>query len=74
MDTTLADILEFAEHWPKEAQERLISYAESIEKEVGVYQLSEEDIAGIERGREDFKHGRISTDEEVAAALDPYRK
>jgi hypothetical protein len=74
METTLADILEYAETWPKEAQERLISYAESIEKEVGgVYRLTEDDIRCIEKSREDFRNGRIATDEEVAAALNPYR-
>ena len=74
MDMTLADILENAETWPEEAQKRLISFAESIEKEVGgVYQLTADDIKFIEKSREDIKNGRIATDEEVAAALNPYR-
>jgi len=56
------------ETWPLEDQEELAEYAREIRgRRTGVYQLSEDERAGIERGLADLRAGRFATDEQIAA-------
>jgi len=61
-------LLEEVETWPLEDQEELAEYAREIRgRRTGVYQLSEDERAGIERGLADMRAGRFATDEQIAA-------
>jgi predicted transcriptional regulator len=56
------------ETWPLEDQEELVQYAREIRgRRTGVYELSGEERAGIERGLADMRAGRFATDEQIAA-------
>jgi predicted transcriptional regulator len=68
MNALTKRLLEEVETWPPEDQEELAEYAREIRgRRTGVYRLSEEERAGIERGLEDMRAGRFATDEEIAA-------
>jgi len=61
-------LLEEVETWPLEDQEELAEHAREIRgRRTGVYQLSEDERAGIERGLGDMRAGRLATDEQIAA-------
>jgi predicted transcriptional regulator len=61
-------LLEEVETWPLEDQEELAEYAREIRgRRTGVYQLSEAERTGIERGLADMRAGRFATDEQIAA-------
>jgi hypothetical protein len=61
-------LLEEVEKWPLEDQEELAEYAREIRgRRTGVYQLSEDERAGIELGLADMRTGRFASDEQVAA-------
>jgi hypothetical protein len=68
MTAQVKRLLEEIETWPLEDQEELAEYAREIRgRRTGVYKLSEEERAGIERGLADMRAGRFATDEQVAA-------
>jgi predicted RNase H-like nuclease (RuvC/YqgF family) len=74
METTLADIVEMAETWPKETQEKLLRYAEQLAKEHGgVYRLTPEERADVEAALAEMDAGRFASDEEVAEVFNRYR-
>jgi predicted transcriptional regulator len=61
-------LLEEVETWPLEDQEELAEYAREIRgRRTGIYKLSEDECAGIERGLADMRAGRFATDEQIAA-------
>jgi predicted transcriptional regulator len=61
-------LLEAVETWPLEDQEELAEYAREIRgRRTGIYQLTEDECAGIERGLADMRAGRFATDEQIAA-------
>ena len=67
----LSKVLERIENWPADAQDQLAEIAFDIDaglKDV-VYEPSDEESAGIERGLRDAAEGRFATDEQVEAAL-----
>jgi predicted transcriptional regulator len=67
-------LLEEVETWPLEDQEELAEYAREIRgRRTGVYQLSEDERAGIERGLADMRAGRFATDEQIAAIFQKAR-
>ena len=50
--------MERAEHWPERVQDEAIASLQSIETELlGLYELSYDDRAALERGGEDVQHG-----------------
>ncbi len=66
--TLTKKLLEELETWPLEDQEELAEYAREIRgRRTGVYQLSEDERAGVERGMADMRAGRFATDEQIAA-------
>jgi hypothetical protein len=57
-------VLESIRNWPQEDQEELIEFAREIEaRRTGVYMLSEDERATIEKARQ----GRFASDDEVDA-------
>jgi predicted transcriptional regulator len=74
MNAKLKDLFERVENWPAEAQEEAIASLLAIEQELAEpYELTEEDRAAIDRGLDDLRHGRLATDEQVAAVFNRYR-
>jgi len=74
MNTKLKNLIERVETWPEEAQEEAIASLLAIEHELAEpYELTDEDRAAIDRGLDDLRHGRLATDEQVAAVFKRYR-
>jgi predicted transcriptional regulator len=67
----LSKVLERIENWPADAQDQLAEIALDIDaslKDV-VYEPTDEESAGIERGLRDAAEGRFATDEQAEGAL-----
>jgi predicted transcriptional regulator len=67
----LSKVLERIENWPADAQDQLAEIALDIDaslKDV-VYEPTDEESVGIERGLRDAAEGRFATDEQAEAAL-----
>jgi hypothetical protein len=72
---TLELLLERAADWPDEVQAELVQFMIDIEtKYRGVYHLSDDERAAVERGLEEVRRGDFATDEEVAKVFDRYRR
>ena len=72
----LKQVLERVETWPEEAQEELAAIALEIDASLkgGVYEATSEELAGIDRGLEAAREGRVATNDEVAAVLAKHRR
>ncbi len=72
----LADaILSRLADWPDDALNELFEAMDKIEEAHGIYyELSPEELEGIERGLADAEAGRFATDEEVAALFAKARR
>lgn len=67
MNKLTKELLNEVETWPPEDQEELAECAREIRaRRTGVYHLSEEERAGIERGLADMRARRFATDEQIA--------
>jgi predicted transcriptional regulator len=68
--------LERVENWPKEAQDRLAEIA--LDMDAGLknvlYEPSDEELAGIDRGLRDAAEGRFASETEVEAAFAKFRR
>ena len=74
MNKMVETLLERIADWPEEAQAELVQSIVDIEaKHLGVYQLSPDERAAIERGLDEMRHGKFASDEQVAAVFDRYR-
>jgi hypothetical protein len=74
MSPAVKTILERVASWPEEDQEELAELAREIEaRRKGVYQLSEAERQGIERGLRAMREGRYASDERVAGILNEAR-
>jgi lysyl-tRNA synthetase class I len=72
---TLDALLERAASWPEEAQAELVRFMIDTEaKHFGVYRLSDDERAAIQKGLEDIAAGRFASDEEVSALFARYRR
>jgi predicted transcriptional regulator len=61
-------VLDRVKTWPREDQETLAEFAREIEAHrSGVYQLTPDEEAAIERGLAQADRGEFATDEEMAA-------
>ena len=68
MDSTLSELLERAESWPKEAQAELLRAAAEIEQgHTGLYMLSAEERTAVEIGLQDMQKNRFAKPEEIEA-------
>jgi hypothetical protein len=64
----IAGLIERVAALPAKAKAELAdSLAEIEARYAGVYRLSDEERAGIERGLRDLREGRLPSDEEMAA-------
>jgi predicted transcriptional regulator len=72
----LSKSLERIENWPADAQDQLAEIAFDIDAGLNdvVYEPTDEESAGIERGLRDAAEGRFATDAEVAAAFAKLRR
>jgi predicted transcriptional regulator len=74
MNAKLKDIMERVGDWPEEAQEQALELLLALEQEYAEpYELSDEDMAAIDRGLEDARQGRFATDEQIEALFKRYR-
>jgi hypothetical protein len=74
MSNKLKELMERAEHWPDGVKEEAIASLQSIEEAlVGLYELSSDDHAALERSGEDMRRGRFADDEQVHDLLQRYR-
>ena|SRR5579862_2198550 len=72
----LSQALERIESWPADAQDQLAEIALDIDaglKDV-VYEPTEAEIEGIDRGLRDAIEGRFATDAEVEATFAKFRR
>ena len=60
--------------WPAEKQQEAAEVLLWLEKSDEVYELSEEELAGIRRGLDDVENGRFATEEQVAALFAKARR
>ena len=73
MSTTTPDrIVELWPDLPEEARRKIVELAESIVDETGGFAFTPEEIAGIERGRDDIRQGRSSTLAEYRSEMDDF--
>jgi hypothetical protein len=64
----LAALIERVETWPQAAKDELADLLEEIEeRHVGVYRLTDDERAGVERGLAEMRQGKFASDDEVAA-------
>jgi predicted transcriptional regulator len=70
----IADLIERVASLPEEAQAELIESIINIEtKYTGVYHLSDEERAAVERGLEEMRQGKFASEEEVEAVFNRFR-
>jgi hypothetical protein len=70
MTDTTKELLDKISSWPREDQEELAQYAREIEaRRTGVYQLSDAEQQGIERGLKAMREGKFASDERIAGTL-----
>jgi predicted transcriptional regulator len=72
----LNQALERVESWPADAQDQLADIALDIDaalKDV-VYEPTDDELEGIDRGLRDAAQGRFATDAEVEAAFAKFRR
>ena len=66
-------LLERVASWPEEAQDEFVkSLAEIERKHAGVYRLSEDERAAVQRGLADMRAGRLASEEAVEALFSRY--
>jgi hypothetical protein len=71
----LRDVLARVEAWPEAAQAELAELALEIDAELGIgkYHATPEELAGIKRGLEDARAGRLATEEQIEALFEKHR-
>jgi predicted transcriptional regulator len=68
MIAALKQMLPKIEAWPADDQQALLEAARAIESErTGVYYASSDELAAIDRGLEDARHGRFASESAVEA-------
>ena len=75
MSSTTPDRI--VELWPslsEDARQKIVDMAESSIVNAGTYDFTAEELAGIERGREDFQNGRTSSLPEYRSDMDAFFK
>ncbi len=72
----LKEVIERAPTWPDDAQAELAAIALEIDASVrgGVYQATQAELEGIDRGLRAARQGRFATDAEVEAVFAKHRR
>jgi hypothetical protein len=74
MTKKLLEVLKAAETWPEAAQEELADAALEIAANLHEeYHATADELAGIDRGLDDARHGQFASEEEVRAAFAKFR-
>ena len=74
MNATLKKVIELAEGWSEQDQEKLAQVALEIEaRRSGIYQATEEELRAIDEALAAVERGEIATDEEVQAVFAKFR-
>jgi predicted transcriptional regulator len=69
MTQKLRELVEQAQSWPEEDQDELADYAREIQaRRTGVYRVSDEEWAGLQKGLAQADRGEFAPDEVVAEA------
>jgi predicted transcriptional regulator len=68
--------LDRIETWPAEAQDQLAEIALDIDANLNdlIYEPTDEELAGIDRGLREAEQGRFATEAEVEAAFAKFRR
>jgi predicted transcriptional regulator len=70
----IADLIERVASLSDEAQAELVEAISNIEtKYMGVYRLSDDERAAVERGLEEMRHGKFASEEEVEEVFSRFR-
>jgi predicted transcriptional regulator len=73
MNKRLETLLDRIAAWPEEAQAELVESILAIEtKHLGVYRLSDDERAAVQRGLQEMRAGKFASDEEVAEVFNRY--
>lgn len=68
-------ILDRIAAWPKEAQAELLqSMIDIEERHVGVYRLSSNERASVQRGLDEMRNGQFASEERIAAIFNRHRE
>ena len=68
-DENAQRLLEHAETWPREDQDELAEYACEIEaRRTGIYAMSDDERAAVDKGLAEADQGKFVSDEVVAEA------
>ena len=68
MGVAIKDLLDRLKSWPEEDIQELDDYARVIEaRRTGIYTMSDEERAAVQRGLEQAQRGEFVSDEEVEA-------
>jgi predicted transcriptional regulator len=68
MAVAIKDLLDRLKSWPEEDIQELDDYARVIEaRRTGIYTMSDEERAAVQRGLEQAQRGEFVSDEEVEA-------
>jgi hypothetical protein len=72
----LEEAMRRVESWPQDAQEELAEIAFEIDARLkgGKYHATPQELAGIDRGIEAAREGRLATDVEVEAVFAKHRR
>jgi hypothetical protein len=72
----LQEVIERAQTWPDDAQAELAAIALEIDASVrgGLYQPTQAELEGIDRGLRAAREGRFATDAEVEAVFAKHRR
>lgn len=74
MSPAIKTLLEQVASWPEEDQEELAHYAREIQsRRAGLYQMSDAEREGVERGLKAMREGRFARDERIAAIFEKAR-
>ena len=65
-------IVELWPHLSETARADLIARAETVAAQPDTFTFTPEELAGIERGRQDFKHGRTLTTDQFESNMDTF--
>jgi predicted transcriptional regulator len=72
----LTEVLERVESWPPAAQDQLAELALEIDASLKnvIYEPTDEELAGIDRGLRDANQGHFATEAEVDAVFAKFRR
>jgi predicted transcriptional regulator len=74
MNKRVERLLDRISEWPDAALAELAeSIAEIETRHLGVYRLSDDERAAVQRGLEELRAGKLATEEEVAKVFDRFR-